>query len=239
MKPAPSPRRAPAIRPGRRRCAGFLALLLLAGPRPRAADTNAILSAWISAQTNLATWAADFTQTRSLKALSQPLVSPGRVWFAKPNHFRWELGDPVQTIAVRDDARLQVIYPRLKRVERYPLTAGQSGPLGEALGLLDAGFPRNRADFDARFRLLSLQTTNDAWVVELEPARLSARRLMPTIRVTLAKTTFLLLANELVFPDGSRLRNDFHHATLNPTLPAEVFQPAIETNFTVVAPPIQ
>jgi outer membrane lipoprotein-sorting protein len=195
-----------------------------------------VINNWICAQTNLTTWSADFTQTRALKALSQPLVSTGRVWFARPNHFRWELGKPAQTIAVRGEDQLEVIYPRLKRVERYPLSPGKSGPLGEALGLLDAGFPKDRADFDARFRVVSLQSTNNAWRIELQPANPMVRRIMPLIGVTVTKDSFMPLANELVFPDGSRMRNDFSNCQTNPALPAEAFKPPIEADYKVSEP---
>src|SRR6266581_4757742 len=58
------------------------------------ADTRSLLAQWLSAQTNLQTWSADVTQTRSLKTLTQPLTARGRVWFAAPNRFRWELLEP-------------------------------------------------------------------------------------------------------------------------------------------------
>ena len=215
----------------------FVLLGLLVALAPlRAADPTTILTAWLSAQTNVTTWSADFIQTRTLKALNQPLVATGHVWFARPNHFRWELGKPVQTLAVRDDEQLQVIYPRLKRAERYPLADGKSGALGEALGLLDAGFPKSRANFDARFRLVSLQATNAAWLLELQPVSPSARRMMPSIRVTLATNNFVLLANELTFPDGSRMRNDFTNAALNETFPPDHFRPTVPVAFKLVEP---
>src|SRR5438128_2520153 len=59
------------------------------------------LTQWLNAQTNIQTWEAEVTQTRTLKTLAQPLVSYGHVWFAAPNRFRWEIGNPAQTIAVR------------------------------------------------------------------------------------------------------------------------------------------
>ena len=67
----------------------------------RAAEISPFLSRFLSAQTNLHTWSADLTQIRQLKTLTQPLVSTGHVWFAAPNKFRWEIGSPAQTIAVR------------------------------------------------------------------------------------------------------------------------------------------
>src|SRR5262245_49144133 len=45
------------------------------------------LSGWLQAQTNFQSWSASFIQTRSLKALKDPLVSTGHVWFAAPNRF--------------------------------------------------------------------------------------------------------------------------------------------------------
>jgi outer membrane lipoprotein-sorting protein len=217
----------------------FSVLLLLVPSSLPGADPNAVLDAWLAAQANFTHWSADFIQTRSLKALRQPLTSPGRVWFAKPNHFRWELGRPAQTVAVRDAGQLQVIYPKLKRVERYPLVQGKSGPLGEALGLLDAGFPRSRADFDARFRVASLHATNAAWSVELQPVSPSARRLMPSIRLWLATNDFTLLANELTFLDGSRMRNDFSNAQRDAPFPPDTFRPVLAPDYKIVQPATQ
>lgn len=225
-----TPRPAPGF------AASFTALLLLMPGLAGAVETNTVLTEWLAAQTNLTTWSADLIQTRWLKALNQPLVSTGHVWFAKPDHFRWELGKPAQTIAVRNNEQLQVIYPRLKRVERYPLAVGKSGPLGEALNLLNAGFPEDSTSFDARFRLVSLQNTSNTWLIGLQPVSPTARRMMPVIRVTLAQDSFLLLANELEFPDGSRMRSEFINGVTNSKFPADLFKPVTEAGYTIIDP---
>src|SRR5882724_7483799 len=80
-----------------------------------AADTNSLLATWLAKQPDIQTWSADFIQTRALKSLTQPLTATGHVWFAAPNRFRWELGHPPQTIAVRGSNEMLVIYPPLKR----------------------------------------------------------------------------------------------------------------------------
>lgn len=169
---------------------GLVALGLAAGARGAGvADTNAFLAAWLGAQGELKTWSADFTQTRTLKVLTEPLRTPGRLWFAAPDQFRWELGQPPQTIALRRTNELFVIYPRLKRAERYPMTAAGGETWRDALALLDAGFPSGRAEFDARFRVLSLVETDGLATVSLEPRSVSARKFIKEIRSPCGRTT--------------------------------------------------
>jgi outer membrane lipoprotein-sorting protein len=213
-----------------------LILLLSSAWSAQALDTNAVINGWLQAQSELKTWQAEFTQTRTLRTLRQPLVSTGQVWFARPNHFRWELGQPAKTIAVRDDKQMLVIYPRLKRAERYTLTGADAGMLGEALALLDAGFPRDRTSFDARFQVKSLTQTNAIWSVALEPANPSTRRMIPMIQLTLATNDFSLLANEITLPDGSRMKNEFTNAVLNASFDADRFTPKLGADYQITEP---
>src|SRR5215831_16451913 len=68
--------------------------------RAFSAEPIPVVSAWLNAQANIHTWSADFTQTKFLKSLSQPLKATGHLWFAEPNRIRWELRRPQQTTAI-------------------------------------------------------------------------------------------------------------------------------------------
>ena len=212
-----------------------MVLLAIAGTMP-AVDTNAVLEGWISAQTNLQTWEADFVQTRTFRTLTHPLTATGHVWFASPNRFRWELGSPAQTIAVRGGDQMFVIYPLLKRAEKYPMDMKSPGKWRDALALLEAGFPQSRAEMDARFRLMSLSETNRAWQLALQPSSAFARKLMKEIRVGLATEDFSLTSTELVFADDSRMRNDFTNARFNPSLEKDLFDWRPEPDFKITEP---
>ena len=194
------------------------AALLLACRTAEAAGNEALLDGWFAAQTNLHTWSADFIQTRQLKSLTRPLTAPGKILVSMPDRFRWELGVPAQTIALREPQGLLVIYPRLKRVERYPLEPGKTGPWRDALALLDAGFPKSRAELESRFQILSVITTNATMRLSLQPKSPSVRRIMTEILVDTDTNRFDLLATEVRFIDGSSLRSDFTNAVTNPTL---------------------
>ena len=187
-------------------------------------------------QAKIRTWKADFVQTRSLKSLTHPLSSPGHVWFKAPNLFRWELGTPPRTIAVRSPKELQLIYPLPKRVERYPLTEQHTGQWRDALALLETGFPRSRSEVDARFQTVSEQVTNGILQVVLEPKSAEARKFIPRFQLEFATNGLALRASQLFFPDGSYLRNDFTNAVVNPELDAAVFNPTTPPDFIVTEP---
>jgi outer membrane lipoprotein-sorting protein len=201
-----------------------------------AADTNALLATWINAQTNLQTWSADLTQTRKLKSLIQPLTATGQVWFAAPKRFRWEIGSPAQTIAVRQPDQMLVIYPRLKRIEKYPLAGDRAGPWKDALALLEAGFPRSRNELESRFRIISLRVANDACEVALQPKTVAGRRLISEIKIAFSLNDFILRSTELQFGDGSIMRNDFFNQKTNLLIAADLFDPPLGEGYSIVEP---
>jgi outer membrane lipoprotein-sorting protein len=202
----------------------------------RAVDTNAILNAWIASQSKLQTWSADFTQTRKVQTLKEPLRTPGRLVFAAPNRFRWELGQPAQTIAARGSNEMLVIYPRLKQAERYPLEGAGNEPWRDALALMDAGFAQSRADLAARFSLTSVSETNGFYRIALEPRSARARKFLSEVLLIARTNDFSMAANQMRFTDGTTLRNDFENAIANPKVEDGTFAPAIPPDFKIVEP---
>ena len=214
---------------------GLITLAMLAA-RSSAAELNAEVTGWLAAQTNIQTWSAEFVQTRSLKSLTKPLTATGRVWFAAPNRFRWELGQPPQTIAVRAPDEMLIFYPKLKRVERFPLTKQAAGQWRDALALLEAGFPRSRSELAARYDIISQTTSNHVCQLVLQPKSANARKMMRQIEIDFDTRDYSLRGTELEFADGSTLRNDFHNTIQNPKVDETMFTPPIASEYKVVEP---
>ncbi|HVK57599.1 MAG TPA: outer membrane lipoprotein carrier protein LolA [Candidatus Kapabacteria bacterium] len=210
-------------------------LLFLICVNTLGADPNVVISGWLAHQTNVQTWTADFTQTRSLIALAQPLVSTGQVWFTAPQNFRWELGRD-QTIAIRNDDTMLVLYPRLNRAERYAFANNTRSEWKDALALLQSGFPRSRDELEKQFNVISVSETNSpaALQLHLEPRSAGARKLMPRINILLT-TNLVLSGTELVFIDGSRMRNDFSNVRTNVDV-AGKFDLTVPATFKLVEP---
>jgi outer membrane lipoprotein-sorting protein len=202
----------------------------------KAADASALLDQWFAAQTNVHTWTADAVQTRSIKTFSQPLVSTGKVWVVVPDRFRWELGQPPQTIAVRQPDQLWLLYPKLKRAEKYPLTGNAPGPWRDALALLEASFPRSRAELESHFTVLSVAQTNTIVQLSLQPKSTFARKFMSQLLISFRTNDFSPSSTELQFSDGSSMRNDFSHSVLNTTLPKELFEVQLDADTKLVEP---
>jgi len=213
---------------------GFLVLLFLAAEL-RAADYDAQFNQWFAVQTNLQSWSGDFTQTRTLTVLNQPLVSHGKVW-VKPGEFRWELGQPVQTIVLRRPDQLLIVYPRLKRAEKYPLDAAPTGPMKDALALLDATLPRDRATMEKSFRLLSATETNSILQMTLQPKSDSARKFIGEIVIGFHTNDYMIAATEMRFADGSSLRNDFTNVVVNQPIEPKLFEADLPADYTVSEP---
>jgi outer membrane lipoprotein-sorting protein len=199
-------------------------------------QASPMVLSWLKAQTQVRSWSADFTQIRTLKSLAQPLTASGHVWFTAPNQFRWELGHPAQTIAVRASQELLVIYPRLKRIERFPLNGQQAGPWRDALGLLEVGFPQSQSELEAQYDILSQDVKDEACELALQPKSAAARRMMPGLKIWFDTRTFALRSTELRFADGSTMRNDFSNPELNPHVDPQLFSPPVPSDFKVVEP---
>lgn len=214
-------------------------LLMLAGSLGAYAASPTLsppVMSWIAAQTNFQTWSADLTQTRTLKSLTGSLTATGRVWFAEPDQFRWELGQPPETIAIRAHTELLILYPKLKRVERISLAGKQTGTWRSALNMLEAGFPRSQKQLQSRYEIISQNVTNQICRLVLQPRSSAVQKMVPRIEIDFSTHDFLLRGTELEFSDGSTMRNDFYHVKLNPKLNDSLFAPDIPKDYTVVEP---
>jgi outer membrane lipoprotein-sorting protein len=214
----------------------FLFCAVLSLGRAQASDTNSALTGWLESQAQVQFWSAEFTQTRHIKTLTQPLVAKGKLWYAAPNRFRWELGDPPRTIALRQAEELMVVYPLLKRAERYPLNDAKMGAARDALAIIESGFPKSRADLERQLHLLSMASSNGMWLLRFQPASKSARQFLSEVCVSLSTNDFSLVATELVFSEGSRVETVFTNSVAGRSMDDSLFQPRLGADYTVTQP---
>jgi outer membrane lipoprotein-sorting protein len=225
-----------AKRISRKSLAIILSIIGLSGSAS-AQNAAEIVNQWLATQTNIQTWSANFTQSRHLKALVQPLVSTGRVSFAAPSNFRWQIGgEPAQSIAIREGDTMQVIYPRAKRVEKYRFDLAANKEMKDTLALLQTGFPRSKEELDKQFSIHLESVTNGVFRLALEPKSAAARRMLPQVNVLLETNHFSLTGTELLFVDGSKMANQFTHIETNRPITAETFRFQAPADYKVSEP---
>lgn len=220
----------------RRILAGLISVSLLATASPAWSSDDVRLAEWLEHQVKVETWSADVEQTRKLRALVKPLIATGRVVFAQPKRFRWQLGDPPRTLAIGTQDGLTVAYPRLKQVERYRYSDAISPSLRQVLDLLEVGFPSSADAFNERYALVEAQIDDEIWRFVLQPRDKDARRLLERVNIEVAAEDLRVLSTEFEFPDGSLMRNAFSNAVANEPVDDGLFGLEIPPDWEVVEP---
>jgi len=70
----------------------------------------------------------------------------------------------------------------------------------------------------------------------LQPRSAAARKFITEIQISFRTNDYLPAATELIFSDGSSMRNDFTNSVLNAPLDAGLFEAKLDANFTVAEP---
>jgi outer membrane lipoprotein-sorting protein len=207
----------------------------MAAEATQPAPNDRLVDDWIQAQSSVRAWEADFTQTRQLKALTEPLVATGKLWFSAPDRFRWEIIKPAPTLAVREQDELLVIFPKLKRAEKYSLAKIREGPWKDLMGLLDTGFPRSRAEFERQFHVRDVVPISGGNRLVIEPVSPLVKKYMPELDIDI-REDLTLLATSMIFVDGSVLKNEFSNPRKNPAIDEALFQPALGPEYKITEP---
>jgi outer membrane lipoprotein-sorting protein len=215
----------------------FLSMLALLMARVlSAAPNDRLVDDWIKAQSAVHAWEADFKQTRQLKALTEPLVATGKLWFVAPDRFRWEVMKPARTLAVRENDELLVVFPKLKRAEKYSLAKIRQGQWKDLMGLLDTGFPRSREEFERQFHVRDVVAIPGGQRMVIQPVSALVRKYMPEVDIDISTPDLSLLATSMIFVDGSALKNEFTNAQKNPQIDDALFHPTLGPEYKITEP---
>ncbi len=180
---------------------------------------------WIDSQKEVKTFYSEFQQERQLRALKKPIVKPGRLWFAAPDSFRWELGQPPATIALQKSQQdLLVLEPAKKQGKRYTVDELREEGRARGAAFLEAGFPRTYETFDRIFKVTDTTLKNNVYEVT---ASIRDRK----TAVALRKVVFHIDAKSydlrqlyLRFRDSSSITTTFGKTQKNPRIPASKFE---------------
>lgn len=195
----------------------LIPLLLLATAR---AD-NAPLDAWLKRQATITSLDADFSQERKLPALKAPVVTKGRISFVKPDKMRWQLGDPVETLAVSDGTTLTLVDTAAKTARR----TGVNSPQAARFSLLSGKAFESSESFQQAFEIIESRVSSGIHQYTLKAKDRKIRSQIPWIFLDIDPEKNELRAMEMELQDKSRLRTVFLNVRFNRKLDEALFKP--------------
>jgi outer membrane lipoprotein carrier protein len=195
----------------------LVSLLLLATTR---AD-NGPLETWLKRQATITTLDADFIQERKLPALKNPVTTKGRISFVKPDKVRWQLGDPVETLAVSDGTTLTLVDTAAKTARR----TGVNSPQAARFSLLSGKAFDTAENFQQAFEIIESRVTSGIHQYTLKPKDRKTRAQIPWIFLDIDPEKNELRAMEIELQDKSRLRTIFQNVKFNSKLNDALFKP--------------
>ena len=200
---------------------GLVVTGLSAGLR---ADDLEPVRKWIKQQAGMKTAIVEFAQERRLRTLKEPIVKEGTFWYQAPSSFRWQVGSPPQIVAVqKGKGDLFVVDEEKKTIDQYPYEIVLEKGNSNGLSFLEAGFPRDLAEFQKNFKIRSVKELEDFTEVQTtltdRRASLGCRKVVFFLD---AKTSELRHVH-LYFRDGSTVTNRFKSMKVNPSIPAKTF----------------
>jgi outer membrane lipoprotein carrier protein len=189
---------------------------------------NAPLDAWLKRQSSITTLDTEFTQERKLPALKNPVTTQGRLSFSKPGKVRWQLGNPMETLAISDGTTLTLIETATKTARR----TGVDSPQAARFSLLSGKAFESVELFQQSFEIIESRVTSGIHQYTLKARDRRLRAQIPWIFLDIDPAKNELRALELELQDNSRLRTVFHNPRFNPKLDDSLFKPDL-AGFTV------
>jgi len=183
-----------------------------------------VIEKWLASNSGVSTLCIDFTQTRTMRSVKMPVKQDGVLWLDYPNdRFRWQTGDPAQTIVVSLGENILIIRTPMKRYEvRRPGSGGAPG-----MAALANGFPRSLAEFQQRYRVLETRPEANTRRIVTRPLG-EAGKGVETLTFVVDGSHFRLLGIEIDLEDGSSVDTVFRRVQTNVVLQPDLFQPPVD-----------
>ena len=186
------------------------------------------LDAWLKRQTTLTSLDTAFTQERKLPALKEPVTTPGRLCFSKPDRIRWQLGDPFETLVVSDGKTLTLIDAAAKTARR----TGVDSPQAARFSMLSGKAFDSPENFHQTFEIIESRVTSGIHQYTLKAKDRRIRSQIPWIFIDIDPAKNELRAMEMELQDKSRVRTVFSNPKFNTKLDDTLFTPDL-TGFDV------
>ena len=198
----------------------FIPLLALTSVIAQAAPDTTVLDAWLKRQTSVTSLEASFTQERKLPSLKSPVSTPGKLMMQRPDKLRWELGNPIETLAVSDGTTMTLLQASDKSARQV----GTDSPQAKQFSFLGGNALASPEAFREAFEITDWRVSSGIHQYTLQPKERRMRANVPWVFLDIDPASNELRALELEMKDKSRIRTVFTNTKLNGKLPTSAFK---------------
>ena len=160
---------------------------------------------------------ADFQEQRTMRLMTKPIASSGKIWFHAPNKFRREVTGNSPSVTVSNGRDLWIYYPNFKSVEHY--TLGKRSPADAAIAAINTAL--NLENVEKTFHVTGVKIDN-GYALELLPRSPSMKRIFQKFDLRL-NNELIAERTEMTQPNGDRVVTTYSNQT-RAAIPAATFE---------------
>ena len=180
-----------------------------------------VLARFDEAQQSITTLQADFVEHKDIALLSEPSISEGRFYFARPLQAKWEYTRPDRKVFLIQEGTLQQYFPKEKLLEKKDLSSGNTNRLFKLLGL---GQTSKQLRDMYEIRLETENPEPGTYLLTLIPKMRAIGKRVSRVQMWVGDKDFLPRAMRQETPGGDVTRLTFRNVLLNQTLGTAVFR---------------
>ena len=163
---------------------------------------------------------ASIKQTKTIPALSEPIVSSGELWFKPGKAFRWQLGNPLSSTAIYHGDLVYLLDEERMLGDSYPTSDRKVKPLLLMFGMGDGA---NLDSLTKAFKYTGVGLEGDHYVASFIPRSIRARRVLKSLVIQVNLKTSCLERVHWTQKDGTSVTTTFNQIKINEELPKDVF----------------
>lgn len=160
---------------------------------------------------------ADFQEQKTMRLMTKPIVSSGKIWFHAPSKFRREVSGNSPSVTVSNGRDLWIYYPNFKSAEHY--TLGKRSPVDAAIAAINTAL--NLENVEKTFNITGSKIEN-GHALQLSPRSPSMKRMFQKFDLRL-NSDLVAERTEMTQPNGDRVVTTYSNQTRE-AIPAATFE---------------
>ena len=199
----------------------FLAFGLFASAQTQLSEAQSteIMVSLTEVASSMQTMQCRFVQSKTMAMLAEPSVSEGRMYFASPDHLRWEYLTPYPFALIVNGERIVKVTDGKTEV-----LDSNSGRMYQGITSMIMGSASGKKMFDATTFDIVLYDDGACWKAEMTPKRRDMKRMFSQLVFHFDKKTKVIDHVEFLEPKGDKTVIRFEEVRLNKGIDDNIFK---------------